>query len=158
MSWFRRRSVAPETRIEPAGPAIAPPRAEVPADARPRRHPVDEAMTVGRGELIDGVCGHRLAYPEAARRLIAWMQARGETGEITLWRLRLLYLRHCEDEGLASLPEQRLLNALVAEIGRDRKHERSVPRPDGVRRRVRTYDIPSPPPAAGVNPRSARVA
>lgn len=101
----------------------------------------------------------RLDYPEAAQSFLSWLQEQGETGEIARPRLANLYAEHCEAEGLAIVPENFLLQALARHVT---KFERRVPRRDGRRQRVTTYDIPrqsvtapGPSPEAHLNRRAA---
>lgn len=106
--------------------------------------PIDVASREVRAPRHDDagpICGERLGYHDGARRFLAWLQRGGHTGETTRGELRRLYARHCDEEGLAWLPEARFFGAFADAIGRDRKHERRVPGA-GPRRRTTTYDIP----------------
>lgn len=92
--------------------------------------------------LPDGVeGGERLPYPEAASTFLAWLQGRGDTGEMSHARLVRLYGQQCEDLGLAWLPLNNFFSAFATLIGRHRRFTRRV-RERGRDRRVATYDVP----------------
>lgn len=90
--------------------------------------------------LPDGYEGaQRLGYAEAAAEFVTWLQRNGETGEINRNRLVRLYGRHCQELGFSILPDNHFFGALGKLA---RRWERRVPRRDGHRQRVTTYDIP----------------
>ena len=93
------------------------PRITTPAKARRTGPAATPTGRIGAEHLIIGVCGRRLAYPEAAARFVAWLQAHDETGEQPKPRLQLLYARHCADEGLSELPDNKLFEAIGKAIG-----------------------------------------
>lgn len=126
--------------------ADVPRQAAVFVDPEPRHQQYRAAM------LGDGVHRRkRLDYPEAAAAFLEWLQAEDETGEITRPRLDALYAEHCEALGLAMVPVNFLFQALSRHAP---KWERRVPRRDGRRQRVTTYDIPKQPATVPANYRS----
>lgn len=153
MMWpFRRKrryqDVDPATASGPVIEAEAVAVEDAGADAEAIAAAAPDLGNVGGSWQIEGVAGKRLGYDEAAMRFVAWLQRHGETGEITRPRLKALYARHCEDDGLAWLPENKFFEAL-RRAGAER-YERRVARPDRVRTRVTTYDIPAAAPAARI--------
>lgn len=144
--WAPAKGAAPAgaSRTDGSGPPEAPqPAAEPTRAAKGRRPGAPTAGEIGSEWMLPGVDGgRRLPYADAVIEFVAWLQQRGETGEISRPRLKALYAAHCEDCGLAWLPENYFFQALARHA---RRHERGVPQPDGRRVRVTTYDIPERP-------------
>jgi hypothetical protein len=144
--------------LQPAAPSDVPRAvavAEATTPAGPRHSPAGSGWrpvpaTLAGAILDEGVHRRRrLDYPEAADSFVAWLQAEGETGEISVPRLEALYAEHCEAEGLAMVPSNYLLQALARHAAR---WERRVPNRVGRRQRVTTYDIPRQPRATEAIP------
>ena len=90
--------------------------------------------------LPDGFEGrHLLKYPEAVEAFLPWLQAKGETGVMSRNRLMALYNEHCDELGLAVLPD----NYFFAELKkRAKRGECKISGRGAPRKRVTTYDIP----------------
>ena len=102
--------------------------------------PLPSAGSIGPEWMdIAGEGGTRLAYNRAANIFVEWLQSKDETGEIAKPRLEKLYRLHCAELKLAWLPNNLFFRELARVASR---HQRRVPRGDGIRQRVTTYDIP----------------